>query len=286
MSVITLSSTIRIDSQSVITVSDIRTKYLTGLVLPSTIDDSVLQHYIDVAISEVQNFLGLRLKRTIIKEDRSFYREDWINWGYMKTTYPCVAPVSLEGKLGNTKQITYPKAWLSVRQTTDDTNYSRSLSIVPSGSSSAVQIIGMLGTNLGYTINRYSDIPDYWSIEYITGWDNPPLEIINAIGMLVTANVLQIISDAIMSGSARQVIDSNGNAVLVQSGATGFGLGLSSKSISIDGLSQSTSTFVNGQTGLFGARLKQLLDNLNPATKGSLMNRLYDQYAAIVMGVA
>lgn len=286
MPTITLSSEIRVDKHSVISVTDIRTKYLTGLVLPASIDDSVIQHYIDIAVSELESFLGLKLRRQIVKEERHFQRQDWLNWGYLKATFPVVCPIGLIGRLGNVQQITYPQKWLSTKKTSDQKSYSRRLSLVPSGSDSTVQIVTFIGAAMGFSLSRFSDIPDYWEIEYVTGWDDIPLDLLNVVSMMVVANILQIISDAIMSGSARQMLDAQGNAVLVQSGATGFGLGLSSKSISIDGLSQSTSSFVNGQTGLFGARLKQLLDQLNPATPGSQMNRLYDQYGAIVMGVA
>lgn len=287
MALITLSSSIRINTATIVSVSDIRSKYLTGLVLPSTVDDSVIQHYIDTAVSEIESFLSLRLRRQIIKEEKSFYRQDWLNWGYLKATYPVVCPVGLIGRFGQVSQITYPRDWLSSRYTNDAKNYSRTLSIVPSGNQGTAQIITFIGSAVGMSLNRWDNIPDYWEMEYVTGWDDIPKDILNVVCLLVTASVLQIISDAIVSGSARQMIDSNGNATLVQSGVSaGFGLGLSSKSISIDGLSQSTSTYVNGQTGLFGARLKQVLDSLNPATPGSLMNRLYDQYGALVMGVA
>lgn len=286
MPTITLLSSIRINTQTVVSVSDIRTKYLTGLILPSSIDDSVIQHYIDNAVSEIESYLGLKLRRQIISEERHFHREDWLNWGYLKATYPIVCPVSLIGRLGNVQQIDYPKKWLSAKKTSDGKSFSRSLYLVPSGSDSTTQIVTFIGSAMGFSLSRYSNIPDYWTIEYITGWDDIPAEILNVVSMLVVANILQIISDAIMSGASRQFLDSQGNPVLVQNGAGSFGLGLSSKSISIDGLSQSTSTFVNGQTGLFGARLKQLLDALNPATPGSAMQRLYDQYGAIVMGVA
>ena len=106
--------------------------------------------------------------------------------------------------------------------------------------------------------------------------------------MLSAVKVLQKISDALMIGAVRRTVDQSGQTVLSGNGSSfgGVGLGISSKSISIDGLSQSTSTYVNGQTGIWGATLKQYADLLNPAQPGSLLSRLSDQYGAIVMGVA
>jgi hypothetical protein len=131
------------------------------------------------------------------------------------------------------------------------------------------------------------NIPNYWNIEYVTGWHNPPEELLNAVGMLTAINVLQIISDALMAGTARMVQDSNGRTVLQTNGAMfgGIGLGMSSKSISLDGLSQSVSSFANGQTGIWGARLKQYQDQMNSVQPGSLMNRLIDQYGQFVLAV-
>jgi hypothetical protein len=64
-------------------------------------------------------------------------------------------------------------------------------------------------------------------------------------------------------------------------------LGQSSKSISIDGLSQSVSMYVNGTAGIFGARIKQYSDALlgSPGKPG-LLDRLKDYYGAIIWTTA
>lgn len=270
-----------------LTVQDIKNRYLSGIPLPESITEEQLNFFLQSSISDLENFLGVKVFKTIIKEDRDFFMDDWRQWGFIKTTYPVFCPIKLEGYLGNVKQISYPRAWLSSRRTNDNKNYSRLLHIVPTTSSTHSEAFAYSGIvpQTGYFGSK--QIPNYWKIEYVTGWNLPPSEILDVIGMLCSVKILQPISDALMLGTVRKVVDQNGNQVLQSNGSNfgGVGFGLSSKSISIDGLSQSYSSYVNGTTGVWGARLKQYGDMLNTKEPSSLLNRLYDMYGAIVMSV-
>ena len=138
------------------------------------------------------------------------------------------------------------------------------------------------------SLNNSRQIPNYWTIEYVTGWDKVPSEILDCIGMLTSLKVLQVISDALMSGGMTQSVNQSGQVILQSNGTNfgGIGLGMSSKSISLDGLSQSVSTYANGTTGIWGARMKQYSEQLNPDKNTSLLGRLKDQYTSVVMSVA
>ena len=286
MSLINFSSILELNHHKVITASDMRTYYLSGIPLPDFINDDWINWCIASVLDELETYLSIKLRKQIIIEDKDFSKDDWQAWGFIKTTYPVVCAYKMDGFLGTTKQVTYPGSWLSTRQTSDNKNYSRSIYLVPNRNSSHSESLIYSGILPQAQYFNSKTIPNYWTLEYVTGWDADkiPAQLYDAVCQMALASMLQSISDALMAGTVRQTTDSNGQPILVSN--AGFGLGLSSKSISIDGLSQSTSSFVNGQTGLFGARLKQLLDNLNPSSPGSLMNRLYDQYAAITMGVA
>lgn len=273
---------------TVFSVDDLKTRYFPGLPIPESITESILSDFIDSAISELENYLTLKIPKQIIHENKDFYRDDWVNWNYLRVTFPVVCPISLEGYLGTTRQITYPKEWMSTKKTNDGKLFHRSINLVPTRNSTVTEAVIYSGVmpNSHYTASK--TIPNYWSVKYVTGWDTPPAEIVDAIGMLTSIKVLQIISDSLMSGSLRRVLNQNGQEILAPNGSMfgGVGFGLSSKSISIDGLSQSYSTYVNGQTGVWGARLKQYTDMMNPTQPGSLLNRLYDTYTALTMGVA
>ena len=288
MGQLTASFVVSVNLDTVFTVQDLKSKYLPGLPIPDSITNETLQFYVNSAIEELQSYLGLRLQKQVIEETKDFSLTDWSQWGYMPTTYPVVCAVAAEGFLGTTKQITYPREWLSTRKTSDHKWYSRQIHIVPT-SNSALQgnlIYSGIMPYIGY--NGSKEIPNYWKLKYVTGWTNLPLDLMNALGMLAAVKVLQIISDALMIGALQKVVNQDGQQVFASNGASfgGMGLGISSKSISIDGLSQSTSSYVNGTTGIWGARLKQYADLLNPEIQGSLMRRLYDQYSALTMSVA
>lgn len=285
---LSLQVLIKKDYTSPFTVEDLKSKYLAGLPIPDSITNETLEFFVNASIEELESFLGVKFAKQTITETKDFYKDDWVQWGYLHTTYPVVVPIGLEGFLGSTKQVTYPQSWLSSRKTSDNKWFSRIIHLVPTANSTASEALIYSGVvpQVGYFGSR--QIPNYWTIKYITGWDKLPLDIVNAIGMLSAAKVLQTISDALMVGSVRQTVNSQGQTVLTNSGGQfgGFGLGIASKSISIDGLSQSSSSYVNGQTGVWGARLKQYADMLDSSKPGSLLSRLYDQYAAITMGVA
>jgi len=273
---------------TVFSVQDLKERYLPGIPLPESVTESSLSFFIDSAISELENFLTLKIPKQIVHENKDFYRDDWVNWNYLRVTYPVVCPISLEGYLGTTRQITYPREWMSTRKTSDGKLFHRSINMVPTRNSTTTEALIYSGVmpNSHYTASK--TIPNYWSIKYVTGWDVPPPELLDVIGMMTSIKVLQIISDALMSGSLRKVVNQDGQDTLAPNGTSfgGVGFGLSSKSISIDGLSQSYSTYVNGQTGVWGARLKQYAEILDVTKPNTLLNRLYDTYTALTMGVA
>ena len=270
-----------------LSVDTFKKRYLPGLPLPNSIDDKTLEFYIESAQSEVETLLGIRLSKTYILGEQDFSGEDWVQWGYIKTIFPVIKPISLEGYYGTTRQINYPSQWLSVKRTNDNKNYSRTMSLVPNRNAShseAIIFSGLMPHSHFFSSKR---IPDYWLLGYITGWDVPPAELVDLLGKLAASKVLQLISDALMAGTVTQTVNSQGQTVLTSNGSNfaGIGLGMSSKSISIDGLSQSFSSYVNGQTGLYGATLKQYAEELDRSKPHSTISRLYDAYGAIVMGV-
>lgn len=262
---------------SIVSVEVLKSNYLYGLPLEKDgqpIPDEVYEHFLQVAVEQIEMLLNLKLRLTIINENKDFKYDDWVNWSYMKPTYPVVYPMKLDGYLGTTKQAQYPRHWLVSRQTSDGKLYSRIMYMVPAypasmGNQNSIVISGIIPSlNWFASYRGNGHIPCYWTVEYITGWARIPLEIINAIYKLAVVQMLPIISDMLMG---------NGGGY-----GSGVGWGISSKSISIDGLSQSLSSTAP-QSGIFGARLKQLnqdlgdIDGRNPGE----LQRLIDFYKDI-----
>lgn len=169
----------------------------------------------------------------------------------MKATYPVVCALGLTGFLGTVKQVNYPKEWLSARRTSDGKLYSRLLYLVPNTNSThseAIIFSGIMPNIRTYGSQR--QIPNYWEMKYITGFDKVPSDIMNVIGKYTALNILALAGDFLQKYP-----------------------GQSSTSISLDGLSQSVSTFANGQTGIFGARIKQYSEEIDKE-----LSRLKDYY--------
>ena len=103
-------------------------------------------------------------------------------------------------------------------------------------------------------------IPDYWRIQYITGWDidQMPMDLINVVGMVASFGPLGIAGDLIL-GSA----------------------GIASQSLSIDGLSQSISTTASATNAGYGARLIQYEKQIKETT--GRLKLVYDQPKFMVM---
>lgn len=265
-------------SQRITSIEDFKLKYLYGIPLEKDgipIPDQVFENALEVAEQQIEMLLNIKLKKTIINEQKDFRYDDWINWSYVKASYPVVCPLGLDGYLGSTKQAKYPAQWLTARKTDDGKLYSRIIYMVPTypasaGNQNSIVVSGIIPSLNWFNGSRGGHIPCYWTLKYITGWSNVPPEIINAIYKIASIQLLVIISDILM-----------GNANANISGS-GVGWGISSKSISIDGLSQSLSSTAP-QGGIFGARTKQYATDLgdtNGKNPGELQ-RLIDYYKDI-----
>lgn len=276
MSQIVFRTRYGINTKTPFSAQELRDKFLSGIpndFKGQRISDDTIDFYIQSAKEFLESYLGLKLDRQVITESEHYYQEDWMQWGHIKTTYPVACAVSLDGYLGAKKQLSYPKEWLSVRVSSDGKTYSRQFQLVPVGGSLTYENTSVLYLGTGYPLMGWwrtnRGIPNYWSIQYITGFKNDiiPTDLLQAVGMIATIPLLGIYSDMHLSNR-------------------GLGLGIASKSISLDGLSQSVSSYANGQTGIFGARMKQYSDQLfGVSGKDGMLEILKNAYSAIIWGV-
>lgn len=273
---ITFTAKYTVNTKNPFSAQDLRDKFLAGIpndFKGQKISDDTIEFYIQSAKEILESYLGLKLDRQVIIESEHYYQDDWTQWGYIKATYPVMCALALDGFLGTTKQISYPKEWLSTRKTSDGKTYSRQFQLVPIGGTLDYTNTSALYMGSGYPLMGWwrtnRGVPNYWQIQYITGFPNDkiPSDILQAIGMLATIPLLGIYSDMFISNR-------------------GLGLGVASKSISLDGLSQSVSSYANGKTGIFGARMEQYAEQLwGVKGKNGLLEILRDNYSAIIWGV-
>jgi hypothetical protein len=228
------------NSSAILSSTELQQLYLTGITLEdqygNPIDQSTIEFHIEAAQKEIQDYLSVKMMRMAYRENRDYMYDDWIKWGYMPTTYPVVTPVSLQGFLNTTLQIDYPNQWLSAKkQSPDEDLYHRNISLVPVQGASTSAIAGQtvyvgIAPLIGYWGNK--NVPNYWEMIYITGFLKPPADILNMIGRMAATNLLLVIGD-IIAGVP----------------------GLASKSVGIDGLSQSVTTTASSGKTTFSGRI-------------------------------
>jgi hypothetical protein len=212
---------------------------------------SSVTRFIKSAQEAVENSFSIKLQKQIVEESRDFVRTEWVSWGFVKTTYPINEALRLSGNINRTEQMVYPKQWLSTKSSSDGPKAMfRQLYVIPSPDS-AVQFTqqSIYYSNFIRGIGFFSSsyIPNYWKIKYCTGFDVIPHDLLDIIGKLTAIQVLAQLGDILL------------------------GVGLSSLSISLDGVSQSTSTTRSGSGGLFAGRIKQYAEELKEQVANARM---------------
>lgn len=237
-----LSSSFIQDSELAISPEVILERYLFGIDLVTPSGKILLYNdfrfFIKEAQEEVEKLLNIKLIKTLILGEKQDYNlDDYRNFGYIRCRYPITYPVGLKGMFNNVEQLIYPKEWLSSKKSNDGF-YKRNLYIIPNSGNSANSVTnnnvifnGFFGANLLMKSRNY--IPNYWNIDYITGFDSIPEDLLSVIGELAAINLLLLANDLILN------------------------VGLNSLSLSLDGISESKST-----NGGFAARIKAYNDDI------------------------
>lgn len=241
MAQLTLSIKYQKNTGLLLSPTEVWSMYLYGIDIASTdgsiFSNDAMRMYIEAAQREIENRLNLRFVKQLIDESTSYNRDDyWQQFPILKTKFPVSKPLSLVGMLNNIEQIIFPAVWLRNAQSSTGVN-KRRISVVPTGSSTtqsnAEVILAGITTQIGF--QTFHNIPDYWSIQYITGFDldKTPMDLLNVVGKLACFGPLNIGGDLII------------------------GAGIASQSISVDGLSQSVGTTSSAENSGYSARIKQ-----------------------------
>ncbi|MDX1960032.1 MAG: hypothetical protein SFU98_15805 [Leptospiraceae bacterium] len=244
--------------------------YLHGLPLCSPngveLSNELIKQKIIASQRQLENSLNIKLFLQIRRENTAFIRTEYNSWGYVNTSFPVLAPLKLEGYINLTKQITYPRHWLSVRKeftTThmhgDDEIYHRHVYLVPSGNqagrpSDQGVIFNGITPYAGFLGHSY--IPNYWMTTYLTGFYVVPQDIIDVIGKMAAIELLAILGD-----------------IIYQPGAT-------NSSVSLDGVSQSVGLTRSSSGGLFDGRIKLYTQELKDS-----MEILKNKYKGVTFNV-
>lgn len=236
-----------VNQDSVISPGELLETYFFGIPIQTQdgrrMTSDVVQFYIDAAQQEIEKYMDVKMKPTIIEERLDFRREDWYNWGFIPTTYPVRKAFVMDGFVNSVRQIQYPEQWIVTKKTNSGL-YRRQLWIVPNQDAPVTNnnsvIFSGIMPHIGFMNN--ATVPSYWTVRYCTGFTKPPADLVNVIGKLAAINIFHILGDLIL------------------------GAGIASQSIGIDGLSQSISTTSSATSAGYGSRifgyLKDLKTNL------------------------
>jgi len=235
--------------------SEFKEQWMWGIPLCSasgqTLSDDAINQRMLAAQKFVENYLGVKIFPQIMSENQDFFIEQFVNWGFIQTHWKVKAPLSLTGNYNQQQVLTYPVEWLSIQRTNDQTMFNQ-LSIVPNGQNTvALNFLYVSFSTL--VINGLKNVPNFWKITYLTGYDPIPADLVRLVGLLVSVDVLTLTEQGI-AGKAM--------------------FGLASSSLSLDGLSQSTSKMNGGN--IFQTRIKAEQDEIN-----NLQNQLKMFYGGI-----
>lgn len=238
-----------VDSELIWSVEEYLVNYLTDIPLRGLggekMADTAIEKKIRIAMSQLEGFLSIKVPKQRVLEQYDFEREHFENWGAIKTNYPVKEVNLLQGQLNYARQIKYPQGWTSFKRQLQIT---RTIHIVPGQQEDLtglqndfVAIFTGKFPIFGYSSANY--IPNYWNIDYTTGFEEVPSDIQDAIAKLATMQVLAILGDIT------------------------FGAGIANTSLSIDGLSQSIGTTQSAENSLYSARVKQFVTELKQELK-------------------
>lgn len=253
------------------TVDHIRTRWCFGLPLYAksntlwtrageVMKDPDIQSFIDSAVKEVERFLGVYLKPTIIKCTHTvysqqlvegvdfdlseppydYYYDQYSNWGFMQTReYPFISVEGLKMALPNNQAAIdfahpatgglppNPASWIKINGEVGQVR------IVPYSGGSAVLAAG-LGTSSMFLGSFSRNLPQALCLDYTAGFatGKVPPDIVNVVAKIAACDLLGIASEALLAGVA-------------------------SVSTGIDGLSQSYTTTASAENMTYGAHIIQ-----------------------------
>jgi len=240
-----------------ISVNEFKSLYFYGIDISSVdgtkYSDDVFEMHLRQAQKEIEEYFDIKILPTLITETEAYNRDEYFTqFPIIQTDYPVNKAYSCLGLLNTTEQIIFPEVWLNSRKNNHD-SYSRRISIVPTGSTTTASGDMILsGVTFQIGILSFKNIPDYFTVQYLTGFDKIQYDILNLVGMIAAIQTLAQAGDLIL------------------------GAGIASQSVSIDGLSQSISSTSSATNAGYGARITEYRKTIKET-----IDRLKSRYTGI-----
>jgi hypothetical protein len=237
-----------------LTAQQVKDTFLFGVNLTdddgNEMPNALIEFYIRSAQAWIQRELGIMLHSTnIVNESHDYYYDDYTNFGHVKLLhYPVqeVSRYSIQFPVSNTV-LEFDPRWFKTDSVGGQVN------LIPTEGTFSAILMGQGGVYLPLLYSGRDYIPYIVFIDYKAGFEESdvPPDILELIGMKAAMGPLNIAGDLIV------------------------GAGIASKSLSIDGLSQSIGTTSSATNAGYGARIiqyektiKQLLNTIRLNLRG------------------
>jgi hypothetical protein len=225
-----------LSTAGIMTVQDLKDIYLFGLDLTddagNPFPNILFEWSIRWAIAWVERKLDIRIRPTTFVDERyDYYQQDYLSWTIINLRESPIISVERVAVTWPSNQtvIVFPPEWIQARLDAGQIN------IVPSSGTLSQVLLTAGGSFLPLVASGRDFVPNILAVDYTAGFPEGqvPIDIRDLVGKLASFGPLNIAGDLIV------------------------GAGIASKSISIDGLSQSINTTSSATNAGYGARLIQ-----------------------------
>lgn len=224
------------DYDAVLTVADLKNHFMFGLDL--TDDDgtpfpnSMFEFAIKAAVDSLEKTLGIKIKPTfIVDEYQDYFRQDYLDFAFIQlNNYPIISVSEVKMKYPTAQSaITFPSEWYQWNTAHGQVH------LIPTSGSLSQILMGQGGDYLTFVWKGWDWMPNLWRITYTAGFarGQVPNDVLGVIGKMACFYPLNIAGDLV------------------------GGIAIASKSIGIDGLSQSINTTSSPENAGYSARLRE-----------------------------
>ncbi len=244
----------------VLSVAELKELYLFGIDLSDDagkpFPDTIFEHYIRSAVSWLEHRLDLSIRTVdMVEERQDYYREDYDKYIWVELDrFPVIEVTEVKLVLpGEAVVQVFNREWIHVQRELGQ------VQLVPGTGTAGTILLGASGAwiPLIYGNNRY--IPDVFRTTYRAGFGAPSVGAFDTTPGLtgpvsvphpeLDRGLPEVLKDTIGKFSSFGPLNIAGDLIV--------GAGIASKSLSIDGLSQSISTTSSATNAGYGARLVQ-----------------------------
>ena len=230
----TLQASYRYDPSVSISVESFKRDYLYGIDLCTVsgerLSDRAIAQKIAAATARIEMELEIDISPQLRTETCRYELDDFRKWGYIEVTRPVQEVVGLSGHLGNVNTIDIPTEWISLPVNSHETHLTRTINLLPHGTSAVFTSQFSGGLFLTFTLSSFQSLPNFWRVTYRSGFRRVPADILDVIGKTAVLDVYNIVQDTTLGG------------------------GIASRSLSIDGLSESITTTSSAMYGSLSAK--------------------------------